>query len=533
MTRLERKRTQRLRRNSRRNELLSELTQRHMRQRRLTFETLEDRRLLTSDAFYSAQHASMPFDLRLQVNTYGDGQELVLLDTLTGDKVASRPLLELTGVILIEGSILDDVLRIDLGLSDFQDLPGRIVFDGNQGNDILHGPHTNTTWRITGPNIGNVGGERCLQFLAVENLAGAADNNDTFIFHEAGSIRGLVEGGNGGDDSLVLADGHFQTVTFAFLDSHFGTILRDTDIITFTGLEPAVDNTGGTKIVTDPADDADGGLGSDITISGSGGAITVRAPTWPESVVFTNPGDVTINAGDGNDYIVIEPLDTYAHALTVNCGEGDDGVLVRGLPSIGRYFRINGGHGTDYANVAQLPDFKTLVIQADGQADVVSGAPPLKLVDLDFFETVVGVDAKAGRQQRDAGPIASDAVLDLLEEYATDELDGDPSAPFSLYLEDFGVGPAWAEAFKLYTQFLNNDPDLPLPTAHYSEENPEHKSLVDAFKTHPDVTRVVSQIMDLAERSIVRLKPSLSRRYELSSLVHPAAAPRYGHACNL
>ncbi len=37
----------------------------------------------------------------------------------------------------------------------------------------------------------------------VENMTGAKDNEDTFVFAEGGSLRGVVEGGVGGFDSVV------------------------------------------------------------------------------------------------------------------------------------------------------------------------------------------------------------------------------------------------------------------------------------------------------------------------------------------
>src|SRR5206468_7077453 len=120
---------------------------------------------------------------------------------------------------------------------------------------------------------------------------------------------------------------------------------------TFTGLEPAIDNTAGDKVVNDPTAGA-----ATITISGSGGGVTVSAPEWPESFQFTNPGNVTVNAGAGDDAITIQSLDTYANTLTVNGDAGDDSMTLAAISASATYV-INGGVEDDSITVTADQDF--------------------------------------------------------------------------------------------------------------------------------------------------------------------------------
>jgi len=110
---------------------------------------------------------------------------------------------------------------------------------GGTGNDTLIGPHENATWQITGENSGSVAG---IAFSGVENLTGAAGNADTFVFDAAGSISGLVDGGIGGFDSIVLDGGTYSSVVYHATGPDSGAIMRDGDIITYAGMEPVSDN---------------------------------------------------------------------------------------------------------------------------------------------------------------------------------------------------------------------------------------------------------------------------------------------------
>ena len=230
------------------------------------------------------------------------------------------------------GSDADDFI-----VEDGATLP--VELDGGAGSDNLFGPAVDSVWTVDGANAGHVAG---VTFNGIENLTGAADNEDEFVFHGTGSISGLTDGGSGGFDTLVLADGVFDTVTFTSLSSEVGTIERDGDLITFAGLEPVIDGTPGSKVVTAP----DTTSGPDvITISGTGTQITVASPSFAEDFVFTNPGDVTVNALGGDDIIIIQNLGAFAGTLDINAGAGNDIINFQSVTSTASY-DIDGGSDT-------------------------------------------------------------------------------------------------------------------------------------------------------------------------------------------
>lgn len=217
---------------------------------------------------------------------------------------------------------------------------GMESLEGGSDEDTLVGPAEDSTWTVDGPNSGNVGG---VTFSGMENLEGAADNQDTFVFEASGSLSGLVEGGAGGFDSILIASGSFAETVFTISGPDSGTIARDADLITYVGLEPAADATGGAKAVT-------GTPGADtIVIRDVGGFIVVDFAVG-EDPTFTNPATVTsltINAGDGNDTITIESLPAaFTGPLIIN-GEGaDDEVIFEDKPTSGAYTFDGGAHTT-------------------------------------------------------------------------------------------------------------------------------------------------------------------------------------------
>ena len=146
-------------------------------------EGLEERVLLAADPFYSAELSATGVDLTLRVDNEVGEQRLKLIDSVDGSEVTSALLSEITNGARIVGSTFADTLRIEVDPSFMTgNISGELIFDGNTGIDTLIGPSTDTTWTITGDQSGNVGGAGGLEFSEVENLTGAADNEDTFVF---------------------------------------------------------------------------------------------------------------------------------------------------------------------------------------------------------------------------------------------------------------------------------------------------------------------------------------------------------------
>ena len=223
--------------------------------------------------------------------------------------------------LTIHGGIGADLLEI-LSLPDTLDLP--VLFNGNGGTDHIRGPPADTIWSFTGPGSGTVGG--LVDFTSVESVEGAAGNEDTFVFEPGGSLPGLVDGGAGGYDTLVLAGGTFALTAFTVTGPQSGTIARDGDLLTYVGLEPTVDGGSGAKTFTSATAGAD-----TITVTTLGTSLFVDIGVG-EDLELTAPGSVTslaVNGDAGNDTITIASLPAaFTGSLVIDGGDGDDTLAV-------------------------------------------------------------------------------------------------------------------------------------------------------------------------------------------------------------
>lgn len=134
------------------------------------------------------------------------------------------------------------------------------------------------------------------------------------------------EGGTGTSDTLTLAADTVTSVTHTFSSASDGAISivdETTRTISYTGLEPIVDNLS----ATDRVFTFSGGAET-ITLS-SGSTLHNRIDsTLGESVEFNNPsGSLTINAGEGGDTINIQGLHaSFSANLTINGDAGTDSI---------------------------------------------------------------------------------------------------------------------------------------------------------------------------------------------------------------
>ncbi|MGA8048966.1 MAG: LEPR-XLL domain-containing protein, partial [Burkholderiales bacterium] len=218
---------------------------------------------------------------------------------------------------------------------------------GGAAADTLKGPAADSTWTVSGANSGDVGG---VSFSNFENLQGAANNQDTFAFGASGSLSGAVDGGAAGFDTLVLADGAFNSVVYTATGPDSGSIDRDGSFITFSGFEPVIDSTSGDKTVDITTSPWNTTTGDDvITISGSGGAVTVEGNGTFEKVTFnalSSTNSVTVNSDKGNDTILVKDLGTFGGTLNINAGDGNDTIKLDALDSAVTY-NVDGGNDTD------------------------------------------------------------------------------------------------------------------------------------------------------------------------------------------
>ncbi len=169
--------------------------------RKVQFEALEPRLLLSADLSYSALAAG---DLVLKLSDVAGVETLQLVDAHDpGTVVASESLANIDGSsgfgVKIEGNGFDLGLALDASV-DVSRIQGGVVFDGGAGRNTLTGPDRASTWKITGQGSGEIDG---LRFSGVETLIGGAAD-DTFVLSRDGGVAGQIQGGPG-SDSLQLA----------------------------------------------------------------------------------------------------------------------------------------------------------------------------------------------------------------------------------------------------------------------------------------------------------------------------------------
>ena len=153
------------------------------------------------------------------------------LELVVDAVVTTRPLDEVSS-LRITGGDADDAFTIDASVAA---LEIDVLFDGGAGSDTLIGPAPDTTWSVTGAGAGTVSG---ISFAGIENLTGAAGNEDTFVFEAGASLAGTIDGSARGFDTLVIAIPH-AAITYLPTGPDSGSVVLDgTTTIAFAGLEP-------------------------------------------------------------------------------------------------------------------------------------------------------------------------------------------------------------------------------------------------------------------------------------------------------
>ncbi|MDH3387171.1 MAG: LEPR-XLL domain-containing protein, partial [Gammaproteobacteria bacterium] len=224
------------------------------------------------------------------------------------------------------------------------DLEGNDGFENiiaGSGNDTLVGYIADMTWNITGADSGDAGG---VAFSGFENLTGRADNEDSFVVTQAGSLSGAMDGGAGGFDVLVLDGGTFNNVKYVAWDAHSGTVTRDGEVLIYYGLEPITDNMNVADRVIDLSANEDTAT---LTQSGLMYSIASTDPTGTitfETVNFTKPTtSLTINMGADNDIPFLSrdkltisgAVDLSDVNVTIEGEDGKDEVVISGTFSTG------------------------------------------------------------------------------------------------------------------------------------------------------------------------------------------------------
>ena len=191
----------------------------------------------------------------------------------------------------------DDRLVVDASLSDALADGGILTYVGGAGQDSLAGPSLDSSWIITGEDSGTLGN---VGFAGVENLFGAADNEDTFVFGPGGSLSGTVSGGDGGFDTIQVS-GSYKSVQSVATGADSGVITLDSDELVYDGMEP-------------------------IVFDGTLGLYTYLGSSGDDSIVVTSysPGHFMID-GVGETIVL-----TSVDSLLIDALGGDDSVTFQG-----------------------------------------------------------------------------------------------------------------------------------------------------------------------------------------------------------
>jgi len=207
------------------------------------------------------------------------------------------------------------------------------VIGGFGTQDTLAGPSIDANlWTITGLNEGFLQG--VLDFREIENIVGADGVADTFLLLAEGSIEGILNGGGGGPDSVVVqwpgGDG-YTTVNSTSDDPHAFVVENPADpalnrTVRYAGIEPIVAGTSTARIVNGSAT-ADEYV-YDVTLSGgmkianAAGDFYDPGLGFVPELVFASPASILFSMGAGDDSLTLaaEPTGT----MTYHGGAGSD-----------------------------------------------------------------------------------------------------------------------------------------------------------------------------------------------------------------
>jgi hypothetical protein len=176
---------------------------------------------LTSESEYAARIYGAEFDVDLTIDASALAHEVIVaggivfdagtgVGSLSGPDTPNAWVIDGSG----EGGTADDAIRF-IGLHSLAGgtdadsiafaLGGSLVggVEGGAGIDTLTGPDTTNLWEITGADEGTLNG---VAFAGIESLEGGTGSPNEFVFFADGSISGLVSGGDGGSDALILED---------------------------------------------------------------------------------------------------------------------------------------------------------------------------------------------------------------------------------------------------------------------------------------------------------------------------------------
>ncbi|MGI6449132.1 MAG: beta strand repeat-containing protein [Desulfitobacteriia bacterium] len=311
----------------------------------------------------------------------------------------------------ITGTVEDDELKIII-----QGEINNLTVNGGGGNDVID---------ISG-NVANTSPSQDDSGLSPEQYArpptpgisiNGNDGDDHLLvdFSKGNPIpwAGLSYDGGADYDVITVSGGSFGKTSYRAINSHSGTIEFDDSLITYSNIEPIVDNTSSGEVTFYGTDGNDtilifDSIDSDETNSIEDGTriIKVESPDENfENVIFTNLTIVVIDGADGDDLINIaisEPTPGLT-SLTIRGGNGfdrienlDQDILLDGvdLTLESEVIKINGGtiRGKNislisetiagglnlFADVENLIDLDNVTINATGSILLKASGKQLK-----------------------------------------------------------------------------------------------------------------------------------------------------------
>jgi hypothetical protein len=296
----------------------------------------------------------------------------------TGLEVASIAAADVVNGIEIIGSDGDD--RLVVAASVPLGVPISFIDTTAEDNDVLEfAGGGDRTWYITGEGAGYVDN---VEFSGIENLTGAADNEDTFVFEDGGSLSAMLDGGDGGYDTLVLELSSINQLIYDAYGPDSGVITADGNAINFVGLEP-------------------------ITVAGTAGDLTVNVTSAsPQDVtLLVDEGELKIS-GPGLESITTNP--ETVNSVTINLGTGNDSLTIGNVSGFSlNKLTVNGGTGTDTIKITRDADMtltntgltvggETITLDSIEQAELTGGASANTLDASTFTMGSVKLDGQGG-----------------------------------------------------------------------------------------------------------------------------------------
>jgi len=237
------------------------------------------------------------------------------------------------------------------------------IFIGGTSTNTLIGPNSITSWDISGADAGTVtpAGSGVITFSVFENLTGG-NRADTFNF-TGGSISGLIDGGTGGNNTIVGdATPNFWDLTA----ENTGTMNGNS----FTNIQNLTGNTLNDTFTIGVAAGSISG-----TINGVlGGTNTLDYTGFPSAVTVNLAGPTATNVGTvlnidtfvgsknaGDNFIGVNSPTTWVFT-------GADTGTVGGTTAFSDFANVTGGTAVD------IFDFTIVAGSISGQVDGGAGA---------------------------------------------------------------------------------------------------------------------------------------------------------------